>query len=282
MKRSLHWSFDYFDESRRPPRVSGLHPLGEPLFHELLKTYLESAYPNVVPENSECSLRYVVVSNWAPGRPLESPWNDGGGPDIRAGEATIRRKPAADGKLQFSATYENHTSGERGEADFTCRNDPFRTLAGGWSLAVENTAGGECRGYEMWGRAVKNGEESLLLDISYDRKVYIPLGQVPASVPCTTNWALLEAFPALAAAGQPRNKVNFAILDDLEKLKPHNTLGYLEKFSQVINGSSVELEGYHVHGTGTIPAYYWLDDQGHVAIMTNLYLTYVLQDIAIE
>ena len=279
MKQSLHWSFDYFDDARRPPRTSALHPGQVRVFLGLLRTYYKNAYPVVIKESAESTLRYSIVSNWRPGCPLGSPWNSGGKPGIRAGEATISRKSAADHTLRFAVTYENHTRGERGEARFVCGDDPLRSLKDSWHLAVRNTADGDYRSYESWGRAVESDPDRLLLEVSYDRKAYIAIGTVPAATGCTSSWALLEGLPTLAATGWPQTNDSFAFLDDLEKLKPHNMLGYLGKFSQSTGGASVDLEGYYVHGTGTIPTYYWLDDHGHVVIATNLYLTYVLQDV---
>ena len=185
MKQSLHWSFDYFDEARRPPRTSSLHAGQVGVFLGLLRTYYENSYPVVIGESAESTLRYAIVSNWRPGCPLSSRWNSGEKPGIRAGEATITRKLVAGHTLRFAVTYENHTSGERGEARFVCRDDPLRSLKDSWHLAVRNSADGDYRSYELWGRAVEIDANRLLLEISYDRKAYIAIGTVSAATACT-------------------------------------------------------------------------------------------------
>ena len=90
------------------------------------------------------------------------------------------------------------------------------------------------------------------------------------------NWALFDVIPALSGAVQGTGKiVEVAILEDLEKLRPMNRIGFLES----IRLHETQLEGYYLYGEGLLPSYWWLDTHGNVAIFSSFFQTFVLKEI---
>ena len=83
-------------------------------------------------------------------------------------------------------------------------------------------------------------------------------------------------IPALSGAIQGSGEVvEMAILEDLEKLRPINRLGFLES----IEMGETQLDGYYLYGEGLLPSYWWLDRGGNVAISVNFFQTFVLKEI---
>ena len=95
-------------------------------------------------------------------------------------------------------------------------------------------------------------------------------------MPFTCNWALFDVIPALSGAIQGSSKVvEIAVLEDLEKLRPVNRIGFLES----IQMHETQLDGYYLYGEGLLPSYWWIDMHGNVAIFANFFQTLVLKEI---
>ena len=95
-------------------------------------------------------------------------------------------------------------------------------------------------------------------------------------MPFTCNWALFDVIPALSGAIQGSGEVvEMAVLEDLEKLRPVNRIGFLES----IRMHETQLDGYYLYGEGLLPSYWWLDMHGNVAICANFFQTLVLREI---
>ena len=276
---SRNWSFDYFHKPRSASLSGIIH--AEEAFLDLFRTYQEKAYPKIVAKDTQWSLNYAILPNWRPTTLRRNLPKVITSQDIIVGKTTISKKIDTDADLHFSVDYDNQTSGEKGVIDFSCNNDRFRTIKGEWHSVVENTADGDYNTYELWGRLAPIGLDTQLLEVSHNGSDYITLGPLAQSTPCTFNWALYDLLPDWTALDWDGEKRTFAFLEDMEKLKVENTLGYLEDFTPDIDGEQVNLKGYYLHGRGTIPTYFWLDDHGHVVIVTNIYITYILQEVVL-
>lgn len=82
--------------------------------------------------------------------------------------------------------------------------------------------------------------------------------QVP--VPFTSNWSLFEMVQRMSNnRGTP---LRFALLEDLDLLKPRQTLSVLEKTTvPTAGGRFLSLDCYEQIGEGVLPCHYWVDQQ---------------------
>jgi hypothetical protein len=72
-------------------------------------------------------------------------------------------------------------------------------------------------------------------------------------------------------------KHKFNLIDDSNNVIKNAGVQFLEEDEILINGSKVTIRGYCVSGRGFPPAYYWVDPEGRVIIITTRLLTYVLK-----
>lgn len=80
-------------------------------------------------------------------------------------------------------------------------------------------------------------------------------------LPFTSNWSLFEAVQRLST-GRTTSPLRFALLEDLDLLKPRQTLSALGTTSvAVAGGRFLSLDGYEQIGDGVLPCHYWVDDQ---------------------
>ncbi|MHC4250630.1 MAG: hypothetical protein ACYS9X_16000, partial [Planctomycetota bacterium] len=99
----------------------------------------------------------------------------------------------------------------------------------------------------------------------------VPAGIADAGTPLICNWSLFDVVPRLGG------KLEFTMIDDLEKLKPRSRVRKLEDHEQETPGGVVALRGFVVSGEGNVPSYWWVDTDGRVAIMSNTFTTFVLK-----
>jgi hypothetical protein len=79
-------------------------------------------------------------------------------------------------------------------------------------------------------------------------------------LPFTSNWSLFEAVQRLP--GPDAAALRFALLEDLDLIKPNQRLSFAEKTSvSVAGGRDLALKGYERIGEGALPYRYWVDDQ---------------------
>lgn len=81
-----------------------------------------------------------------------------------------------------------------------------------------------------------------------------------APLPFTSNWSLFDAVQRLSGKGMA--PLRFALLEDLDLLKPNQRLSFVEGTSVgVAGGRQLALSGYERIGEGVLPYHYWVDDQ---------------------
>jgi hypothetical protein len=78
--------------------------------------------------------------------------------------------------------------------------------------------------------------------------------------PMTANWTLWDAVQRLAGGTPPQEA--FIMVEDMDLLKPAQTLVFAGEIDIELSGQSLHLRGYRQLGEGILPYHYWLDDAG--------------------
>ena len=257
MKNSeeLHWSFDYNYGAQNPQ-------FAEQLIEAFLKFYAE---PKTDRTGTEAVERvYEIFPNYWRGYAMRDDRQD----NLSLGEAAIRRHQADDGRWDYTIQYTNATSGEELQLRFHTANDPYRSLTDKWHIQTQNDCQDSYSTFACEGQRVA---DEIRLTVNENE---IAVGLIQKEIPFTCNWALFDVIPALSGAIQESGEVvEMAILEDLEKFRPANRIGFLES----IEMGETQLDGYYLYGTGLLPSYWWLDTHGNVAISANFFQTLVLK-----
>lgn len=259
MKNStpLHWSFDYNHAAQKPD------------FAEELLTLLQEYEVNSVRTcedviDSSIGHVYHILPNFWRGyigrsKPAKS---------LGIGTVIIEREKDIENIWRYNVRYKNSTSGEDLQMQFGCSDENFRCLSGGWRVTGLNSCQDSYSAVEWNGSINKDSE--LKLNIN---NTQILIGKVNDSIPLTCNWTLFDVIPALAdSLKQNANTVDISILDDLEQLRPKCKIGFLDSTE-----SPIPLEGYFLYGTGVLPSYWWIDENGNIAVVSSVFETLVLR-----
>ncbi len=186
------------------------------------------------------------------------------------GQANIKRQRTDAARWHYTIQYTNATSGEELQLRFHTADDLYRSLRGKWYIQTQN----DCQ--DSYSRFACEGEcvaDEIRLTVNHAE---ITLGLIGEDTPFTCNWALFDVIPALSGSIQGSGEVmEMAILEDLEKVRPMNRIGFLES----IQMHQTQLDGYYLYGEGLLPSYWWLDTHGNVAIFANFFQTFVLREI---
>ena len=250
-----HWSFDYNYGAQNPQFVQ-----------ELIGT-LDGCYKDTDARDTRTGQAITHIYNILPNY-----WRGYAGGDAKEtlsiGTVIVERSKQ-DGLWNYSVQYENTTSGENLRMQFRCSDKYYRPLTDTWRVDARNSGNDEyseltCEGYLAVDSEVRlriNGAE-------------IIAGTVDTPAKLTCNWALFDVIPALAetirASG---NGVELALLEDLEQLRLKSRLGFLESIQ-----IPFPLDGYYLYGAGLLPAYWWLDADGNIAIASTFFETLVLKE----
>ena len=153
---------------------------------------------------------------------------------------------------------------------FHTADDLYRSLTDKWHIQTQN----DCQdSYSTLACEGQRVADEIRLTVNHAE---ITVGLIQKDMPFTCNWALFDVIPALSGAIQGSGEVvEMAVLEDLEKLRPVNRIGFLES----IRMHETQLDGYYLYGEGLLPSYWWLDMHGNVAICANFFQTLVLREI---
>ena len=253
----LHWSFDYNYGAQHPDFAQ-----------QLVSTFLKfNAKPRTDRTGTEAAEHiYEIFPNYWRGYAIREHLQD----NLSLGEAVIKRQRTDDVRWNYTIQYTNGTSGEDLQLRFDTANDPYRSLVGKWHIHAQNSCQDSYSTFACEGQRVA-GEIRLTVN-----HAEITVGLIGEDTPFTCNWALFDVIPALSGAIRGSGEVvEMAILEDLEKLRPINRLGFLES----IEMGETQLDGYYLYGEGLLPSYWWLDMGGNVAISANFFQTFVLKEI---
>ncbi len=265
-QRGFHWSFDHFHGEERD------------VIHRLLRSVTNQARPPEFDPHGEWSLTYAIAGNYGPARG----WNTLANKQARqplVGELKITKSKAGGNLQRFSAHQYNRVTGEVGWALFFARNDDMATLEGQWQVAAENS----CNDYQAFcarGTCELEGPHRRLR-IDFPRGRCSTLSkQIPASTALTTNWALFDVLQRLVRRhGKGVALSGFALFDELQTVRPDNTIGYLDDFELEVDAQLVRLKGLYHYGRGVVPTYYWFDEQYRLMVAASSYRTLFLQDV---
>ena len=253
----LHWSFDYNHGAQNPQFT-------QQLVETFLRFYAELETDRISAEATEHI--YDIFPNYWRGYAIGEHLQD----NLSLGQAVIHRQQADDAHWHYTIQYTNATSGEALQLRFHTANDLYRSLTGKWYIQAQN----DCQ--DSYSTLACEGQrivDEIRLTVNHAE---ITVGLVQKDTPFTCNWALFDVIPALSGAIQKSGKVvEMAVLEDLEKLRPTNRIGFLES----IRMHETQLDGYYLYGEGLLPSYWWLDMHGNVAISANFFQTLVLSEI---
>ena len=253
----LHWSFDYNYGAQNPHFT-------EQLVETFLRFYAEPKTDRTGAEVTEHI--YDIFPNYWRGYAIGEHRQD----NLSLGEAAIKRQQAADAHWHYTIQYTNRTSGEELQLRFHAANDLYRPLVGKWYVHAQNDCQDSYSTFACEGQRVA---DEIRLTVNHAE---ITVGRVQTNTPLTCNWALFDVIPAFSRTIQGSGEVvEMALLEDLEKLRPVNRIGFLES----IQLHETQLDGYYLYGEGLLPSYWWLDTHGNVAISANFFQTFVLREI---
>ena len=190
--------------------------------------------------------------------------------NLSLGQAIIKRQQADDMRWHYTIQYTNTTSGEELQLRFHTADDLYRSLVDKWHVQAQNDCQDSYSTFACEGQRVA---EEVRLTFNHAE---ITVGLIGEDTPFTCNWALFDVIPALSGAIQGSSEiVEMVVLEDLEKVRPMNRIGFLES----IRMGETQLDGYYLYGEGLLPSYWWLDTHGNVAIFANFFQTFVLREI---
>ena len=253
----LHWSFDYNYGAQNPQFAQ-----------QLIETFLRFyADPKTDQMSAEAAGHiYDIFPNYWRGYARGADRQD----NLILGQAIIKRQQADDARWHYTIQYTNTTSGEELQLRFHTANDLYRSLTGKWHLQVQNSCQDRYSTLACEGKRVA---DEIRLTVNHAE---IAVGLIGEDTPFTCNWALFDVIPALSGAIQGSGEaVEMAVLEDLEKLRPMNRIGFLES----IKMHETQLDGYYLYGEGLLPSYWWLDMHGNVTIFSSFFQTFVLKEI---
>ncbi len=257
VSEGLHWSFDYNYGAQNPHFT-------EQLVDTFLRLY---GGPKTGRAGAKAAEHiYEIFPNYWRGYAIREHLQD----NLSLGEAVIKRQQADNGRWRYTIQYTNGTSGEDLQLRFNTANDLYRSLRGKWHIQSQNNCQDSYSTFICEGQRVA---DEIRLTVNHAE---ISVGRLQKETPFTCNWALFDVIPALSGTIQGSGEVvKMAILEDLEKLRPVNRIGFLES----IEMGETQLDGYYLYGEGLLPSYWWLDVDGNVAISANFFQTLVLKEI---
>ncbi len=249
----IHWSFQYDGRSQTPH-------FGKQLIEILSQT---------APTSEK---KYTVLPNYwkgYKGRGGEAPR------DLSIGEVMINRTREPSKNWHYDIQFLNTTSGENLHLDFHTTDDDLCTLRDTWRVTATNSAGDKYRQFTCEGHITSQGDQqrvSLVVN-----NTTLPVGHIDNDHPITCNWTLFDVIPNLAHQLKSSGKqIPLAILEDLEKIRTPVRIGYMEDCTLPLNDRIQKLSGFFVYGAGTLPSYWWLDQQKQVIIASTTFQTFVL------
>ena len=254
----LHWSYDYNHGSQKPEFAKELLTLLQEYDD---KSELTSEHA----KDSHTRHVYQILPNFWRGyigrkKPEES-WG--------IGSVIIDRYKDRENIWNYSIQYQNYANGEDLRMQFGCRDECFRCLDDSWQVSASNSGQDSYSNLEWKGFISEDYE--LKININ---NTEIMIGKVDNSLPLTCNWSLFDVMPALAdSLIIDGNSIELSLLDDLEQYRPNCRIGYLESTQ-----TPLTLNGFYLCGTGVLPSYWWVDKKGNIAVVSNVFETFVLRE----
>ena len=256
-RSALHWSFDQNRSQTQPG------------FGAELRATLREYYRRPTAAAAGYTAYRVLPNFWSGYQPAPVA-------DLAIGSVEVVRAatPAGDG-TDYRVTARNTTSGEHSSYEFHAATDRWRSLAGEWRIEIRNDAGDAYRRYVAAGAvsaAERDGARPILLRVD---GVDLPVGAWSGRRPLTTPWALLDLLPGLDESCE------LALLEELDRLREPVRVVPIGSWQWPPADADLgSFTGWCVHGPGLLPTYYWVDDNGAVAVVAGLFRTWVISAAA--
>ena len=102
--------------------------------------------------------------------------------------------------------------------------------------------------------------------------------RVPAQI--TSNWSLFDVVQRLP--GAQTQPLAFALLEDLDLVKPDQELTFRERREIKLNGRTFQLDRYDHLGQGVLPWQYWVDGQHRLLVALSGQKAFVFDADAVK
>ncbi len=259
---NLHWSFDnkyrHWEDSSFP----------EEFFAYLNAVYFKESHSK---QNNQLDIEYAVLPNF---------WNGYGGSHVEGkltfGELKIKRLNLDNNNYKYQVFYSNGASGEDLSMEYQTKNNPIRSLTGKWSIQTKNRAGDLYKSINTKGTIITLGNKQGI-ELTVNEGLKFISGKLNKKESLTCNWSLFDCLGKFFA--QKSKKIN--LLEDLEKLKLDCFLTEYEDTNIDLETGIIKCKGHILHGPGEVPSYWWVDDENRVAVMSNVFNTFVLKKYSI-
>jgi hypothetical protein len=181
------------------------------------------------------------------------------------GSLRVRRAPAAEGATLSVDYRKNVTDGCTYDvaATLRCRDDAFASAIG-WEVSSQaRKATGEVLESTALTQSAALKDGALVVTACRRER------RTPVAAPCTTHWSLFDAVQRLPRG--PGEPLKFTLLDDLDHVKPGQSLAYRGAFDVALGaaGGAMRLHAFHQLGEGSLPVLYWLDDPGRLLFVIS-------------
>jgi hypothetical protein len=282
-KDNLHWSFNHSRHRQEE--------FGEELVAVLHRYVFGGSEKDARSFNRNANERivstYTILPNFWRGyqRQGEEPRDN---ITLAIGRTTLSRYLDNEGIIRYTWQSRNETSGENLTIEFQCKDCQWRELLNSWHIKANNDAGYLYRGISCDGHihSSPGGIRQVTLVASGSE---IHSETYSGTAPLTCTHALFDVIPRIHAeevlfgTSPPGDRIELAIIDDLEKLKAPVYIGFLESINFKISGPPedyiFDLAGYYVYGDGMVPSYWWVDSYENIVISTTTFQTHVLKSV---
>jgi len=173
---------------------------------------------------------------------------------------------AVQGGVDYSVRRRHRASGEHNT--WTFQTDPDHRLRPEqpWGLDARCSGNGTYGFYQTKGSVTSDGE----LRTTLRNGLEVPLGSLVEGEPPYTQFSLMAGADLSALS-------NLAVVEDLERLKPHCSIRRFDTWTCRLTDQPMALTGYILAGEGQEPVYLWTDSLGTVIFAGNIFTTYVLK-----
>jgi len=260
----LHWSVDYSYSSK----LSRTKQIQENFQEEFKKILGGSLSSSPIDFNAKRKThRYTLLPNFWSG------FKSGEDTNLNIGQVSIERQRDEGEIWRYKIEHENTSSGEALSLNFYCDSKPARPLVDSWQIFTKNSADGSYNSLSLtgeWNEQI-NGVRSVKMTTA--NGLVIVAGSIKHNETLTCNWAIFDILPLLR---ESISMDRLAILDDLEVLKKDCYIKPLEAWVFENGNEKYTFTGFCVFGKGLPPTYWWLTENGEVAVMSTMLTTYVL------
>ncbi len=254
----LHWSYDYDSGAQAP------------LFGRHVERLLARALSPAHRENDGRQCYAILPNFWSGYKSAAEIEADGG---IAIGDLDLRRTRDADNCWNYEIRRTNSTSGETARYRFRTRDDPLRSVDGGWAFRSDQSGSGTFDGLEAKG-LISGGR--VLLTMSNRT---IEIGRSDPADGIVPFWAISDW--GVSGAGEIMDADGFdhvAVLENMSRLRRGVSFRRVGQWTQDLpaSGLQIAMQGFMLSGQGLPPVYWWFADNGRLLVVSTTFQTYVL------